>query len=134
MEQTNQSSTRTNNDGKSLGIAGLIIGTLSLMFSFIPCIGMWAIIPSIVGVILSSISLSQVSRAGQSKSMSLAGLICSILALLIALYWIVMIFNMTNTTDMFMEMETMTKYQGTLDSLSNMMQQEITITDTVNTK
>lgn len=133
MEQNINPSNTPINDGKSLGIAGLIIGTLSLMFSFIPCIGMWALVPAIVGIVLSSISLSQASKAGLSKSNALAGLICSIIAFLVAAYWIFMtVYMVSNSSDMYIEMQKEIQQSGVLDSLSNAIQQEITITDTVN--
>lgn len=132
MEQ-HAPSANLNNDGKSSGIAGLVIGILSLMFAFIPCLGLWAMIPAIVGIILSSLSLHRVSKAGASKSISLAGLICSALALLVALYWLYVLLSMTKTSnELFFEMTSITNQQGTLDSLSGLLNQDIIITDTVN--
>jgi large-conductance mechanosensitive channel len=133
MDQNSRPSNTPVNDGKTLGVAGLIIGTLSLMFSFIPCIGMWALVPAIVGIILSAISLSLASKAGLPKSNALAGLICSIIAFLVAAYWIFMtVYMVSNSSEVFMEMHNEIQQSGVIDSLSNAIQQEITITDTVN--
>ena len=133
MEQNIDPSKTPISDGKSLGIAGLIIGTLSLMLSFIPCIGMWALVPAIVGIVLSSISLSQASKAGLPKTNAIAGLVCSIIAFLVAAYWIFMtVYMVSSSSDMYIEMQKEIQQSGVLDSLSTAIQQEITITDTVN--
>ena len=134
MEQNlNSSDNAPVNDGKALGIAGLIIGTLSLMFSFIPCVGMWALVPAIVGIILSAISLSQAKKAGLSRSNAMAGLICSIIAFLVAAYWIFMtVYMVSSSSQMYMDVQNDLRQSGIMDSLSNAIQQEITITDTVN--
>lgn len=133
MEQNLSQFDPPRSDGKALGIAGLIIGTLSLMFSFIPCIGMWALVPAIVGIILSSISLSQASKAGLSKSNALAGLICSGVAFLVAAYWIFMtVYMVSNSSELYMNVQNELKESGALDSLNSAMQQVIDITDTVN--
>ena len=133
MEQNINPPNTPINDGKSLGLAGLIIGTLSLMFSFIPCIGMWALVPAIVGIILSAISYSQASKAGLSSSNALAGLICSVIAFLIAAYWIFMaVYMVSGSSEMYMEMQKELQQSGVMDSLSNAIQQEIDIIDTIN--
>lgn len=133
MDQNIRPSNTPVNDGKTLGVAGLIIGTLSLMFSFIPCMGMWALVPAIVGIVLSAISLSQSSKAGLPKSNAIAGLICSIIAFLVAAYWIfITVYMVSSSSDMFMEMHNEIQQSGVMDSLSNAIQHEIIITDTVN--
>lgn len=71
--------TKTTNDaGNALSIAGLVIGIVALLFSFIPCLGMYAAFPGGVAVILSGLGLYF-----NIKSSSPLGL--SIVALCIAL-------------------------------------------------
>ena len=43
--------------GLTLSIIGLVFGTGALLFSFIPCIGAWALWPGIVALVLSGIGL-----------------------------------------------------------------------------
>jgi hypothetical protein len=111
-----QNSTTNSGAGKSLGVAGLVIGIISLIFSCIPCLGVWAIVPAIVGVILSAVSMKQ-AGAGGSKGMAMAGLVCSIAAILIACYWMYLMFF--GASQIMNEIEK----SGALDSLSNAFKQ-----------
>lgn len=83
MSENNQ-----NKAGQVTGIIGIILGIIALIISF-TCIGALAIIPGIVAIVLSAISLSQVNKSenGQ-KGLSIASLIISILATLIAILWL----------------------------------------------
>ena len=56
-----------------LGLVGLILGIIAAVVSFVPCLGVYAIVPGLVGIILSSIGLKHVK-----KGMAIAGLICSL--------------------------------------------------------
>jgi hypothetical protein len=78
-------------DGKGLGTAGLIVGIVALVFSFIPCLGMYAIAPALVGLILSAISMKQAGASNSPKGMAIGGLVTSILGLLIACYWLCLV-------------------------------------------
>ena len=80
MEET----TTTKQAGKGLGIAGLVLGILAAVFSFIPCLGMYAFFPGVVGLVLSVISIMQASKANSPKGMAIAGLVCSLLGCAIA--------------------------------------------------
>jgi hypothetical protein len=56
-----------------LGLVGLILGIIAALLSFVPCVGMWAIVPGFIGIIMSAIGLKHVK-----KGMAIAGLICSL--------------------------------------------------------
>ncbi|HRH11069.1 MAG TPA: DUF4190 domain-containing protein [Bacteroidia bacterium] len=86
-----QNTTSDPNAGKSLGVAGLVVGIISLIFSFIPCLGAWAFIPAIVGIILSAVSMKQAGPNG-SKGMAIGGLICAVIAVIFACYWLYLMF------------------------------------------
>ena len=86
-----QNTTSDPNAGKSLGVAGLVVGIISLIFSFIPCLGAWAFIPAIVGIILSAFSMKQAGPNG-SKGMAIGGLICAVIAVIFACYWLYLMF------------------------------------------
>ena len=71
------------NSGKA--IAGMVLGIISLLICYIPYFG---IIPSIVGLILSILCRKDVTNKPQEykgNGMAMAGLICSILALITSL-------------------------------------------------
>jgi hypothetical protein len=76
MEET--TTTSNSKAGKGLGIAGLVLGILAAVIAFIPCLGTFALIPGIIGVVLSIVSLVQANKAGAAKGMAIAGLVCSI--------------------------------------------------------
>ena len=66
--------------GKGLGIAGMVLGIVSLVlwcyvYIGIPC--------AIVGVILSIIGMKKAKDVGMKNGMAVAGLVCSIIALAI---------------------------------------------------
>ena len=86
-----QNTTSDPNAGKSWGVAGLVVGIISLIFSFIPCLGAWAFIPAIVGIILSAVSMKQAGPNG-SKGMAIGGLICAVIAVIFACYWLYLMF------------------------------------------
>jgi hypothetical protein len=71
------------NTGQNLGIAAIITAIVSFVLAIIPCIGLLAIIPGIIAIVLGAVGLSQ-TWGNQSKGLSVAGLIIAILACLIA--------------------------------------------------
>jgi hypothetical protein len=74
-----------NNSGQNLGIAALITAILTFVLAVIPCIGLIAIIPGIIAIVLASIGLSQASRNNAPHGVPLSGLIIGIVAIMISL-------------------------------------------------
>lgn len=72
------------NAGQGLGIAGFVLGILALVISFIPCLGMYALFPGIIAIILSAIGFAQANKVNGSKGLIIAALVVSILGTLIA--------------------------------------------------
>lgn len=64
-----------------LGLIGMILGISALVISFVPCLGVYAVFPGILGIILSIIGLKKIN-----KGMAIAGLICSLLGTGVASY------------------------------------------------
>jgi predicted PurR-regulated permease PerM len=121
---------KTVSDGKGLGTAGLVVGIIAVLFSFIPCLGMWAIVPAIVGIVLCAISMKQAGKAGAPKGMALAGLICSIVGALIAIYWIyVTMYVVNNVPEAMIEIQKEMNENGTMDSLNKAIEQLKNLTD-----
>jgi hypothetical protein len=77
-----------NNSGQNLGIAALITAILTFVLAVIPCVGMIAIIPGIIAIVLASVGLSQASRNDAPHGVPLAGLIIGIVAIMISFSWI----------------------------------------------
>jgi hypothetical protein len=73
-----------NNSGNSLGIAALITAIITFVLAVIPCVGLIAIIPGIIAIILASVGLSQASRSNAPKGILIAGLIIAVLASMIS--------------------------------------------------
>lgn len=69
-----------------LGIAGLVIGILALLFSFIPCFGMYAIYPGVLAVALAGVGLGLSLKANRISGLSVAGLCVALVGCGIAGY------------------------------------------------
>jgi len=73
-----------NNSGQNLGIAALITAIITFVLAVIPCVGLIAIIPGIIAIILASVGLSQAGRNNSPRGVPLAGLIIAIIASMIS--------------------------------------------------
>lgn len=66
----------------------MVIGIVALIFSFIPCVGQWALLPAIVGLILGALDMVQKKKLGQPRGMAIAGLVLNIITIVISCWWI----------------------------------------------
>ncbi|OFY68406.1 MAG: hypothetical protein A2V64_08470 [Bacteroidetes bacterium RBG_13_43_22] len=73
-----------NNTGQNLGIAALITAIITFVLAVIPCVGLIAIIPGIIAIVLASVGLSNAARNDSPRGVLLAGLIIAIVASLIS--------------------------------------------------
>lgn len=73
-----------NSSVSNLGIAALITAIITFVLSVIPCVGLIAIIPGIIAIVLASVGMSQASRSDSPKGVMIAGLIIAILGSMIA--------------------------------------------------
>jgi hypothetical protein len=73
-----------NTSGQNLGIAALITAVITFVLAVIPCVGLIAIIPGIIAVILASVGLSQASRGNAPKGVLIAGMIIAVIAVMIS--------------------------------------------------
>ena len=74
-----------NNSGQNLGIAALITAVITFVLAVIPCVGLIAIIPGIIAIVLASVGISQSARNNSPRGVPLAGLIIAIIASMISL-------------------------------------------------
>ncbi|MDP7666381.1 MAG: DUF4190 domain-containing protein, partial [Candidatus Poseidoniia archaeon] len=70
--------------GNPLGLTSMILGIVSVVLVFIPCMGWLAFIPGVLAVIFGAISLKKVNAGeADNKGMSIAGLVCGLIAVVI---------------------------------------------------
>ena len=74
--------------GKGLGIAGMIVGIASLVYSVFFYL---AIPAAITSLILSSISLNKAKQAGMTNKMPVTGIVCSIIALVLSFLFAILL-------------------------------------------
>jgi hypothetical protein len=85
MEQSNAPSTK----GKGLGMAGMIIGIVALIWSIVPILGAGAIWLALPGTILSVIAFFMAKSGNNpSKGVIITGVILNIVALGLSIYWL----------------------------------------------
>ena len=83
----NEESTQTtSNAGKGFGIAGFVLGLIALIFSFIPCLGMYAMFPGVLAIILAAVALMQANKGNGPKGLIIAALIVSLIGTAVAVY------------------------------------------------
>ena len=71
-------------ESNGLGIASLVLGVISLATVWSPILGMIAWITAPIGLILGFIGLGK----PYGRGVTIAGIVCSAIALLIALSWV----------------------------------------------
>jgi mannose/fructose/N-acetylgalactosamine-specific phosphotransferase system component IID len=70
--------------GQNLGVAALITAIVTFVIAVIPCVGIIAMIPGIIAIVLASVGLSQAARNGSPRGVLIAGLIIAVVATLIS--------------------------------------------------
>ena len=83
MEENNK------NPGHGMGVAALIMGIISVVVAFIPCLGLLAFFTAIVAIVLGAIGISQASCSETPKGLAIGGLVTGALALLISIAQVV---------------------------------------------
>jgi hypothetical protein len=80
-----------------LGLISLVVGICAVLFSFIPCIGLYAFIPGALGLILGAIGLvlCHTSEGRYERKMPIIGLSINTVAILFGLSWIFVINHWT---------------------------------------
>ena len=87
------------NAGHGLGVAGLVLGILCLFMAFIPCVGVIAIGPGVVAIVLSIVGLVQANKNNGSKGINIAALVVSGLGTLIACLWLFIFVGIASLDD-----------------------------------
>lgn len=74
--------------GKGLGIAGMVLGIVSLVFF---CIWYISLPCGITGIILSAVSKSKAKPYGAKSGLATAGIVCSAIALGLMILFIILV-------------------------------------------
>lgn len=73
------------NSGRGMGVAALVMGIVSCCLFWIPYVNTVCLLMCIAGIILSSISMKKARAAGVSAGIAVAGLVVSIVGLVLSL-------------------------------------------------
>ena len=90
---------KTKNTGHGMGVAALIMGIISIIVAFIPCVGLLAFFTAVAAIVLGAIGISQASNANAPKGLSVGGLITGAFALLISIAQVVFFAGFSNKLD-----------------------------------
>ena len=82
-----------------MGVASLVLGILSILICWIPCVNYLAFVPAVIGVILGIVDTVKKSKSGEKKGMAIAGLILSAVAVVIIFLWTVIFGAAVSTVD-----------------------------------
>ena len=104
------------NAGQSLGIAALVTAIITFVLAVIPCVGLIALIPGIIAIVLASVGLSQASRNNAPRGVLIAGLIIAILATMISLSQIFVAGKIAKSAD---------KWPGEIENIINDVQDNV---------
>lgn len=85
-----------NQPSNTLSIIGIVLGAFALVFSFFPCLGMFAIIPGIIGAIIGLIAFLKAKDNGHPQTLSIIALVVSVLACGISIFQIFALGSMAN--------------------------------------
>ena len=94
------------NKTNGLSIGGMVVGILSLLISFIPCIGILGGLIGGVGLILSIIGYRSAKDSGGPTTMAIVGIVLSALAIIIALACVTFMSRASNNATTPLEIET----------------------------
>ncbi len=79
-----------------MAVAALVLGIVAVVLSFIPCASIIGLPCAILGIIFGALGINQANKTGEGKGMAIAGLVCSIVSILIwvlAYFWIMTLFR-----------------------------------------
>lgn len=71
---------------KVLGIIGLVLASIGILISLIPCLGFYGIFPAAIGLILGIVSLVLGGKVNAPKGIALTAVVLAVLACGIAIF------------------------------------------------
>ncbi|MFP4555844.1 MAG: DUF308 domain-containing protein [Bacteroidales bacterium] len=94
---------RTSTEGQVMGIIGIVLGVISLIVAFIPCVGVVAFFPGGLAIIFSIVSIVQASKGNGAKNLGIASFVISCLAIIIAAAWLIIFSGVSVLTNKAMK-------------------------------
>lgn len=83
-----ETTTQTSASGKGLGIAALVIGIVTVIWSIVPVLGASAFWPSVLGLVLGIAGLVMAVRGQNAKKgIIIAGFVLCIVSTGVSAYW-----------------------------------------------
>ena len=76
-----------------MDIASLVLGIVSICLLFVPCIGWFALVPAIVGLVLGIIGRVNEKKANQPTGKATAGIVLCIIACICIVIWAIQVAN-----------------------------------------
>jgi hypothetical protein len=70
-----------------MGIGAVVLGIIAIVLVFVPGVGMFAVIPGLVGLAMGIAGLVQAGKRQASKGAPAIGLVLNLAALVISLAW-----------------------------------------------
>ena len=70
-----------------MGLAAKIIGIIDVVLGFITFLGMIALVPAIIGLILGIVDVTKKLKAKQPKGKGMVGIVLNALAIIVILLW-----------------------------------------------
>ncbi|MCU4163076.1 hypothetical protein [Carboxylicivirga caseinilyticus] len=83
----------------TLSIAGLALSVMAFVIALIPCFGMIAFLPALLGLVFALIGLAQQEKHRTPKSIAIVGIVMSTTSLLIAGAWTGIISSLSEHAD-----------------------------------
>jgi hypothetical protein len=108
--------TQIPSSGLGLGIAGLVLGIISLPLAILGCTSVAGLVLAVLGVALSSVGYSQARKVGTPSSLIMAGLVVSIIG---ASFAMLRLSNTMNKIRKFPWQEISTKIEHRVDNVDD---------------
>lgn len=115
------------NRTNGVSVGGMVIGIVSLLLSFIPCVGILGGALAVVGLILSLIGYRSAKDQGGPTTMGIVGMVLSAIAIIVAIAWGTLIakassdisepLNVESCDELLEEMEKETKQMNDIKEL-----------------
>ena len=111
-----------NSSSSSLSIASLVLGILAIFISFVLCVGVFAVLPGLIGLILGAIAFFQAKDNGSPNGLAIAGTVISFIACVLALVQFFYLRNMSESTNITGKYATCAELQIEVDNTSMRME------------
>ena len=70
-----------------MGVAALVLGILSVVVCWIPCVNYFAFLPAVIGLIIGIVDAVQKGKKGEKKGIAIAGIILTAVAIIVISIW-----------------------------------------------